>query len=357
MFYQILGIGIILITLSDVYLTVLYPRTGKSVISLKISQATWELFRRIAHLPIRENQRVLAYCGPTLLVVIVVFWVCACLLGFSLLIWPALGTGIQASQGKTPDDFATAFYYSGFTLTTLGVGDLVPKTGFWRLVTVLEAAIGFSIITASLTYLLSVYNALTRRNSFALSLYHRNSGQADAALLLVRLKGYGKFQPALSEISSISRDLLYLLESHHAYPILHYFRFREPHYSLARMALISLDLATLTKTALHGQAYEPLINSAAVNQLHSGAYDLLTQLASSFLGQERLHQPTCEKEWRDRYWSAIAYLQQHDIKTVADCQAGADQYVAHRRQWNGIVLAFANYMDYRWSEITAACED
>lgn len=352
MFYQILGVGIILLTLVDVYLTVLYPRTGKSVISLQICQYTWELFRWLSHLPFKRSKNILAYCGPTLLLVIVVFWVLAMTLGFALLIWPALGNGIQASQGQTPQDFATALYYSGFTLTTLGVGDLVPKTAFWRLVTVSEAAIGFSIITASLTYLLSVYNALTRRNTFALSLYHRLPTQADAATLLVRLKGYGKFEPAMSEISTMSRDLLYLLESHHAYPILHYFRFREAYYSLARMALISLDLVTLIKTGLDPQVYQPLIDSAAVNELHNGSCDLLYQLAKSFLGDSHPQRPTSETAWRQRYFDAIALFQKHGIETVSDLQAGADNYVALRQHWNSVVFTFAEYMDYRWSEIT-----
>jgi hypothetical protein len=133
---------------------------------------------------------------------VVVLWVCALAIGFALLIWPALGQGIQASTGPTPTDFATALYYSGFTLTTLGVGDLVPKTGFWRLITVLEATMGFSIITATITYLLSVYNALTRRNTFALSLYHRAGDHANAANILVGLKGFGQFEMATRRLTA-----------------------------------------------------------------------------------------------------------------------------------------------------------
>lgn len=137
MLYQLLGIGFILIAFVDVYLTVLYPRTGKSVISLRLCQATWEMFRKISRLPVIGSNYLLSYCGPTLLVLTATLWVVTFAIGFALLIWPTLGTGIQASQGKTPTDFATALYYSGFTLTTLGVGDLVPTTDFWRLITVL----------------------------------------------------------------------------------------------------------------------------------------------------------------------------------------------------------------------------
>ncbi|MGD1859206.1 MAG: potassium channel family protein [Leptolyngbyaceae cyanobacterium] len=351
-FVQLTGLVIILISFVDIYMTVLYPRTGKGVISSRLYKGTWRLFRGLSRLPIKGGKNVLSYCGPTLPVVIVVVWVSGFVLGFALLIWPALGSGIQASQGKTPTDFSTALYYSGYALTTLGIGDLLPQTDVWQLITILEAAVGFTVITASLTYLLSIYTALTQRNTFALNLYHRSVRQADAAVLLVGLKGQGRFEPAAQEIPTIIRELLLISELHHAYPILHYFRFQEPKYALARVALICLDLTTLIKTALHPQAYASLINSSAVAGLESSGLDLVFQLADSFLSERYLDQPTFSKDWRSRYYIAIAYLQQHDIETVTDIQAGADHYVKMRGQWNHAVIAFAQYMDYSWHDIT-----
>ncbi|MEO0518023.1 MAG: potassium channel family protein [Cyanobacteria bacterium P01_A01_bin.116] len=330
----------------------LYPRTGKSVISLQLSKGMWRVFRWISHLPGVRRETVLSYCGPTLLVAIASFWVCAVAFGFALFMWPALGTGIQASSGKTPTDFATAFYYSGFTLTTLGVGDLVPETGFWRFITVLEAAIGFSIITAALTYLLSVYNALTRRNTFALSLYHRSGGEVNTAALVASLKGYNDFELATQDISGIARDLLFLLESHHAYPVLHYFRFPQPYYALARIALVSLDLSALIKSALHPQIHKPFISSAAVTELDSGGLYMLVQLSNCFLSKKQLDAITHKQEWRRRYFAAIKILRRHDIETVEDIEAGADSYISLRSNWHPIVVAMAEYMDYGWREIS-----
>lgn len=353
--FQVLGFGIIFAVLTDIYLTVLYPRSGRNTLSLLLSKGVWELFRRMARLPFGRDKHILSFCGPTLFIAVVVLWVFSLTLGFALMMWPALGAGIQASQGKTPTDFATAIYYSGFTLTTLGVGDLVPKTALWRVLTILEAALGFSIITATITYLLSVYSALNRRNTFALSLHHRAANTANAADLLVLLKGFGYFELATQEISSITRDLLFLLESHHAYPVLHYFRFREAQYSLSRMALISLDLATLIKTALHPQIYQALRSSSAVAELENGGLDMLYQVADSFLNERALDQPQHKDDWRQWYFKAADKLQQNGIETVDDLESGADRYVEMREQWNTIVVALARYMDYRWREI-APCE-
>jgi len=348
---QSAGVGIVLTIFADVYLTVLYPRNSYDTLSLRLSKWIWGIFRQVSHLPPFKSKRVLSHCGASLIIIVVVFWVCSLTLGFALLILPALGQGIQASQGETPTDFATAFYYSGFALTTLGVGDLVPKTALWRVLTILEAAMGFSVITATITYLLSVYSALNRRNTFALSLYHRSSNTANTADLLVRFKGFGRFEMATQEISSITRDLLFLLESHHAYPVLHYFRFQQPQYSLARIAFISLDLVTLIKTALHPQVYKPLLTSSAVTELESGSLDLLYQVADSFLNEQFLDQPRNQQDWREWYFKAVKKLQQQDIETVDDLEAGADHYVALRNRWDNVVVALAHYMDYSWSEI------
>lgn len=350
--WQTLGISIIVVAFVDVYLTVLYPRTGKSVLSLRLSKLLWRIFRWVSR--VTNSKSMLTYCGPTSLVVIALLWICLFTLGFALLLWHALGDGIQASSGETPTDFATALYYSGFTLTTLGVGDLVPKTNWWRLVTIIEAAVGFSVFTATLTYLLSVYNSLTRRNVFALSLCHRSGCKANAADLLSGFQGLGKFELATQDISSIARDLLFMLESHHAYPVLHYFRFKAPHYSLARIALVSLDLAALIKTALHTSAYQSLFGSAAVKELDNGGLNLLYQLSDSFLSSEQEVDLTTKAEWRRWYFEAIDILREHGIETVPDRETGADNYVIERDRWNKKVSAFAKYMDFSWEEVAPA---
>lgn len=136
--------------------------------------------------------------------------------------------------------------------------------------------------------------------------------------------------------------------------MLHYFRFQPPHYALSRIALVSLDLATLIKTALHPQQYQPLIESAAVTELTSGGQALLSQLETSFLGQYKTDHVSSPKEWRHWYFRAINTLQKNGIKTVGDPEAGADHYVTLRSQWNSVVVGLTQYMDYTWPEIASA---
>lgn len=134
----------------------------------------------------------------------------------------------------------------------------------------------------------------------------------------------------MQEISGITRDLLFLLESHHAYPVLHYFRFPELRYALARIALVSLDLAALIQSALHPKIHQPFIDSSAVTELERGGLDMLLQLSNSFLNKRQIDSAEQKQAWRQRYFTAIKIIQENGIETVEDIEAGADNYVSIR---------------------------
>ncbi|HEY9763312.1 MAG TPA: potassium channel family protein [Trichocoleus sp.] len=313
---------------------------------------TYVQFLKPLGLRLRLARSVLSYSGPTILLAVVAVWVLLLLNGFALIFWSALGSGIRASEGATPTDFMTAFYLSGYVLTTLGMGDIVPQNGIYRLLSILEAALGFSIFTLTITYLLAVYSALTQRNIFALRLHHRTDGTGDAVEMLARYGQDGDFAKVREDISGMSLSLLTLLESHHAYPVVHYFRFRESYYALSRIVLIAMDTATLLKSTLHEDRYRSLINCTAVAELSGGGLHLLSELAHSFLPrQDYCESRPSEPLLRERYYDAVARLKQEGIETTADLEAGANLYVSLRRQWEPYVRAIAHYMAYDWQEI------
>lgn len=164
LFEQLLGVALVLVALADIFLAVLYARSGASLLSDRLNRVLWRLFRSVAlALPGAGRGLLLAYAGPSLLILSITLWVVLLLSGFALIVHPALGSAIRSSSGPTPTGFVAALYYAGFSLTTLGTGDIVPFTAFQRLLTVFMAAVGFSVLTLSLTFLTSVYSALVRR--------------------------------------------------------------------------------------------------------------------------------------------------------------------------------------------------
>ncbi len=349
---QIIGAGLIIISLIDIYLTVLFPRLGSSLLSLPLGKGMWQIFRMLARIVPFKDAKLLAHSGPTLMIATVVVWVCLLMCGFALIVWTELGSAIQSSGGWTETNFVTALYYSGFSLTTLGTGDLTPETDFQRLLMILEAAIGFSIFTLTITYLLSVYSALIRRNTFALSLHHRSDSTADAAEILVRLGASGELGGVQQDISHMARDLINLLESQHSYPVLLYFRFRQTYYALPRILLLAMDTATLMKTALNTQKYHSLLYSPAIAELWGGSQQLLFELSSLFQPKTRLNiNESLEEVWRKRYYRAVKKFQDQGIETVTDLETGADSYISLRRKWNPTLMKLTSYMGYSWSEI------
>jgi len=343
--FQLTGAGIIVLTLLDIYLTVLFHRLGSSVISMPLNRGIWWLFRLMMRVIPSKSDRRLVHSGSIMIVALLAVWATFLICGFALIVLPGLGTSIQASEGQTSTDFITALYYSGFSFTTLGTGDLVPKTASYRLLTILEAALGFSSFTITITYLLSVYNALIARNTFALSLYHRTEGTGDAAELLARLGASGELSGIQQELANIARDLIQLVELQHSYPVLLYFRFRETYYTLPRVILLTIDTATLIKSALNAEKYSSLVRSTAVAELWGGGIHILSELSQSVLPKQRIK---CDRHmelaWRQRYYYAVERLNAEGIETAADREAGVDLYVALRQKWQPHLTTLSNYL-------------
>lgn len=352
---QVVGGGLVLVALLDIYLTVMYPTLDTRLVSLPLCQGIWQFFRLAARiLPIKRD-RLLSHCGPVTVIAIIVLWVSLLLFGFALISWPELGSSIKADQEGTPTDFVTALYYSGYALTTLGSGDILPKTGAHRLLILSQAAIGFSIFTLTITYILAVYSALAIRNTFALSLHYRTASTGDAVELLTRLGASGELNGTHQEIADIARELINLLEAQHSYPVLLYFRFQQTLYAMPRILFLTLDTATLIKSALNCEKNRPLIHSTAVAELWGSSLQLVTELSRylvpkscSYINEQR------EQLWRKQYYLAVERLRAEGIETVTDVEEGANSYVSLRQKWEPALVRLTKYMAYKWSEIAPA---
>ncbi len=349
------GSAIVLAAMVDVYLTVLQ---GGSValLSTHLNRTVWGVFRWIGTRVVRRDT-FLTYAGPTIIFLTVGMWVVLLLVGFALIYWPALGDGIVSTQPPTPNGFATALYVSGFSLSTLGTGDLVAQDDRYRLLTVLEAIIGFSVVTASLTYLLAVYNAIAHNNAAAAWMHHATGDRGDAVQLILHLGPTGDFATAPTTISTISHDLVEIVESHHTNVALRFFRFTNPDLSLPRVALLALDTTSLIATALDSDSYRAFQRSAPVAQLRKGGRQLVTELAPHFLPEgmpadEAVH--LNEPAWREHYRKALTALQEEGIRPNRDPRQGEEDYVALRREWTPLVAAFTHYLAYDWQEVAPA---
>lgn len=339
------GALVVTLCLTDIFLTILYARGGAGLFAPRLNKAIWIAFRTAAPKRQPAKDRFLSFAGPTILVTSLGFWVLLLVTGFALIALPGLGTGIQASSGPTPTDFVAALYYSGYSLTTLGTGDLVPQTDLYRMVMVVESAVGFSVLTLVLTYLMSVYSALVRRNALAQQLHHLSGASGDAAEIVARLKPGQDRGSAAVILHRLGSDLADLLEFHHAYPVLHYFRKRRTRYAMARIALLALETATLIKALSADQ-------EGSADMLLGIGTDLVQDTEKMFVvSKTPAGQPA--PDWTVRLDKASRRLGQSGLDTFAS-EGRRAQYTAIRNQWDRPVRAIARSMSYPWTEIERA---
>lgn len=351
---QLVGVLLVLAALVDIFLTVLHAQGESGFLSPRLNRTVWRLFRLLAQVSRSRRDTALSHAGPLLLALTVALWVSLLLFGFALVYLPALGKGIVPTSDQDWTGFASAVYFSGTALTTVGFGDLVPREPPYRLIAVAQAALGFSVVTLSLTYFLSIYNALIQRNAFALELDLACGGRADATELVVSLTRGEDMQDARANLTSLGRSLLVLLEGHQSYPIIHYYRRREVAYATARIALLTLDAAALIRTVLDRRCYDALITSSAVRVFWGAGLTLVSQTGREILPDRLIREygrnPN-HASWRQRYLEACDRFAAAGLEVVEDREAGAQRYIELRGEWDRFAKAFADYMAYDWWRI------
>jgi len=359
---QGIGFLLVLFVLLDVFLTVLYARVGSGIISHHLACWTWWLFRTASRPFNRWRDTILCFCGPVILVLLLTTWVVGLTCGAAMVIHPKLGTSVGATSPSPPGGFVAAVYVAGNTLSTVGTSDFAPKTSFYRLLYTINSFVGISVITLTVTYLLEIYNALQRRNTFALKLHMASGETGDAAELVAGLGPQGHFEPGYTHLAEMGAEMASFKESHHFYSVLLYFRFREPHYAVSRIALVTLDAISLMKSALDDRQYGWVKQSAAVDQLWRGSMHLMTLLASAFLPGGLPQSPgdpddQATEQWRHRYFAAVRRLRQAGLRTMPDEAAGAEVYVSLRARWDRYIRAIAEHMAHDLGTIDRPAAD
>jgi hypothetical protein len=246
-FWFCAGIACIFFALLDAFQTVISPRraTGRFRITHVFYSVTWwpwsQVAERISN-P-RKRETALSFYGPLSLLLLIVVWATAILIGFALLFF-ALHAPFRDPM-FTGDNFDSDLYLSGTTLFTLGIGDLVPHTSGARILVVLESGMGLGFLAMAISYFPVLYGAFSRRE-VSISLLDARAGSPPTAAELMRrhsFKGGGEaLNTLLVEWERWSAELL---ESHISYPLLCYFRSQHTNQSWLSALTAVLDVCAL----------------------------------------------------------------------------------------------------------------
>jgi hypothetical protein len=211
------GIALIGVALRDIFETLFHP-SGRGVLGRTVVRVICGIAERIG----RRFAAARVVAGPLGYVTVLATWTAMLVVGWALIFLAHLPEGFHYADGIDPgahDSFVDAIYISLVNLTSLGYGDITPDTSGLRILGPIETLFGLGLLTASVSWLISIHAALARRDALAHEIHLAQAAEeslgekladADPELLERMLTSFAK------GLMAVRRDLIH-------FPITHYF--------------------------------------------------------------------------------------------------------------------------------------
>lgn len=270
----VLGTILLAVVLFDLVWTTVAASGGAGPLTSRWTHWLWRLARRL-----RGNDRGhhrLRLAGIAVVVVSVVTWFALIWLAWSLVFLGDQAAVVTAVEGR-PAGVIERIYFVGYTVTTLGNGDLVPGGPLWQVLSVVAAFNGISVLTLGVTYLVPVISAVTERRRMAMHVAGLGTSPTE-----IVTAGYrdDRWDALERHIAALTPEFGRLGQDHLAYPVLHYF------HDLERDAAIAVAVAVLDETLTlleYGVAEEARPGSVTVTAARSTVSAFLGALTAAYI--------------------------------------------------------------------------
>jgi hypothetical protein len=330
------GVAILIIVVWDAFEVIILPRrvTRRFRLSRLFYKNLWSVWKFTVGLSRVKKVRESAFgiFGPISLLILVAVWAVGLVLSFALMQY---GSGSAVSVTGTNRGFWTDAYLSGTTFFTLGLGDVVPRSGMARALVVIEAGLGFGFLAGVIGYLPFIYGSFSKRE-VNISLLDSRAGTPPTAGELLRRHSYPQGQNALRELlKEWELWCAELMESHLSYPVLAFFRSQHDNQSWIASLTAILDACALIMVGIEGACERQAELTFAIARHAVVDLSQVFNTSPKELSADRL--PHAELQHiRD-------VLAQHGLKLHDD--AAADQRLADlRRMYEPYIYALANYL-------------
>jgi hypothetical protein len=216
----IAGIALIALALRDIFGTLFHP-TGSGIIGNVVAHGIWTGAHRL-----HRGSGAPRYAGPLGYIAVLGAWTAMLVIGWALIFLPHMPDGFHFSGGLVPsehDSLVDALYLSLVNITSLGYGDISPEADWLRLLGPIETVFGLGLLTASISWLVSIYGTLRRREALAheIQLLRAAERKLDKPLAATEPELLERMLASFSEQTvAVRRDLIHL-------PITHYFQSAE----------------------------------------------------------------------------------------------------------------------------------
>ena len=338
------GVLVVSLTMTDVFYTVLFPASGRGPVRRPLSRVIDAAFRASSGLSERYRATILSYAGPAQVSATLVAWFVMLLVGWAAVYWPALGAGVTAARGGTDESWGTALYYSGYTLTTLGLGDVVATTALYRVLTVVEAASGFVTFTLVISYFVSVYTTLPARNAFALSLHQLSNGTGHGVEVVRALWQEGAVAAAL-HLAEIASELRRLVQTHASYPVLQSFHYRNDYDALPQILETCWETVTLLRFVVDVPEGRPELSGTTLDEIENSVVSMCTEVVRA--GPTAPEPPVGRMTAEQELANASEALRSGGVPTRNIVDA-TERWVAARTDWDPRLAGLARHLLYPW---------
>lgn len=328
-FLFISGILLLIITIYDIFYTTLLTN-GAGICTRWITRKVWSLLFIIAGRNAKHT--LLSHSGLLIVMSILIIWVVSVWIGNSLIFiaWP---DSVISVKTGLPVDIPGKIYFTGYTLSTLGIGNYVPNGPIWEIYTAAISFFGLTLLTLSISYIIPTLSAdIQKRN---LCVYVSSLGETPEKIILNAWNG-NDLKQLTTHFDKISEQVMLYSQHHLAYPILHYYHSKNKIESPA-IALTALDEALTIMLLYIPEEKRPSKLSLYVLRRSINSY--LQTLHDAFIKSAEENPPIPD----------LTVLQKHkiildDIKN----QEANYQHLSERRK----LLAALVYNDgWKWSDV------
>lgn len=231
-FYCIAGITILVWVIFDFFFTTLAQSGAAWITKLTLKTAHYVLKGAVAV----TGRKAYNLSGLIINLLVIRVWIALVWLGL-FFVYSSDPGSITHSSGE-PADFYDRLYFTGYTLSTLGIGDYTPSTIAFKVLTACFSFFGFIFFTTAMTYLISVTSAVIHKRSLATTIYF--AGKNPGSLV----EGWNRMDRSqfIQQITVLQNMLDKQSINLHAFPALHYYGTSERANSLG-LNLVILDEA------------------------------------------------------------------------------------------------------------------
>ena len=276
-----LGCLVLAVTLVDILITVLHPST-ESPLAGRLPQ----LLRLLAGLtqpllPRAGRGRPLGWILPLSITGLLGLWLALLIFGFGLLYLPEIGDPSSFRWSGSTLGPGDAFYFSGVCLTSIGFGDIVPRSGWLRATAVAEGLSGLLVLGVAVTYVLSVYPVLPIARVLASTLNEETGGEVDAVPMVRRYLAADSAEALAARCRELATEIAMLTEAHTSHPVLFYAHPRHVERSFLRVLLVTQRLVAVLRYGLRVADYPTLARDPRVAGLEETLIGVLRSMGAS----------------------------------------------------------------------------